>query len=328
MIDKIAKSNQPTQVLLLLFMIILLWIPGFFINGIEADTIDYQHSFTVLFSKLWTFQFLPVIFGMILLAVVALLFSRMLYAQRVHTSASFVPSFLLVLFFSVSPENLTFSPLLLTSALLIFTLSLAFHLAEKEDSFTELWYGSVFIGLTIYFFYQAIFLIPWLWICFLIFKKISWHEWAISILGIITPFGLLWAVSLLKSNNKSFFESVNSITEFSIGNPIEITPFSIILICCFILIIIPSLRYSLGRPPENLRQGKQFILSYFWLSIFIVIASILYSDTKIFTLLSIPFAFFVSASVEGNKRRRFSKLIIWIIFFVILIHNYYSIFTQ
>lgn len=328
MLEKLTKQSQPFQLILFVLFLAAIWLPGAVVSSSEVETSVFQNSFLALFERIWTVPFLPQLLGLILTGLLGIFFSVILYSVLSQLSASYAPAFLVVLWFALFKNPILFDPILLSQLFLLIVISLTFTVAEEDVAFTELWYASVFIGIAIYFFAPALFFVPWLWTFLLFFRKLTGRLFLISLLGVLTPLGLLWLVAIIKGDSVMIPDLIREVSNISFDFPTSVSSLEIIQLSLAALVLIISIGYSLGRPPESVRQGRGFILSFLWMMIWIIISSFLYKRLDVMALGALPVTFFILAYVIDRSRNRLMYTLLLVLLGVVLFRNYALLFTN
>ena len=101
---------------------------------------------------------------------------------------------------------MTLNSMLFSNFLIIFALYFFLKCHDKKEGIDEIYNSCTLLSIASLFFAPAIIFILWIWLGLIIYKLYKWRSWGMSILGIITPYVLLFIFYYL--NGMSFQENI------------------------------------------------------------------------------------------------------------------------
>ncbi len=326
MLIKFFKSNYLLQIHIFFLVGILLWL-GAFIHPHSIVEINNNVNpfYTVIYNFFKGKNILNVIIALLLLFIEAIILNFTVSNNKLTKKNTFACAFIYFLLMSFSPDLLTLHPVLIANFFLILALNMVFKIYGKRDAFAEVFNASFLISIASFFYFPAIFFILLIWLSFLVYRLQTWHEFVISILGLILPYIFLasyyfWIDKLgfFVDMYLSFFYNPESIV-FNY-NTFESVSIGFITILLFFSIINFLFRYN-----ENLISIRKKI-AVIILLLLVSILSLIYANGLCKfneSIIFIPVSVLITFYLSFVKRKFWAKTIFTLLILSIVISIFF-----
>lgn len=188
MLIRLFRSDVSYQILIILLLSGLLWVPAFLHPLPPAPSGSGILLYQWIYQHLLNVPLLSVIFAFVLLITEAVFLNLLLSSHDLMPRNSALAAILYIILMSWSPELLTITPALLSNAMLLILLYLLLGVFEKKEAYQEIFSAALVIGLTTFLDVGMGFLLILIFLSMLVYRIFSWREWFITILGFIIPF--------------------------------------------------------------------------------------------------------------------------------------------
>ncbi len=324
MFTRIFKSGYFSQLFFLIIISVIIWIKPF----VAGDTI-YSPVNAPLYDIIkWLLDdnfSLKIIIGFILLIIQAVILKRVLSSNDLIPRNSSLPSFFYVLLMSSFGNFQGIQPLLFANLFLIIALQIILTIYRNPESYEQVFNVALLISLGSMFYFPVIFFIIFIWMVFLVFSILKWREWVISILGLLTPYILLFGYYFLTDTIEDkippyilFFEEIDFILpDFSISNIIYFGILGLFFIYSFIV--------TLSQSSENSISYRKKIIALIMFLITAILSLSFAKDYFVFhlCLFFIPFSFFFASYMMQIKKFVVSE-IFYLIIFCAWLYNFFG----
>jgi hypothetical protein len=320
MLLKIFRSQSPIQFLLILIALLLLWIlpdggasmqpPSNFDTGIYK-------SFSDLFitSSFWSRAV-----ALIIILLQAIILNYLLIKNNLTPKNSLLPSFLLILFYGSTTSAFQLSAPLISSFFIILAVAELASMYELKYAFKESFNSSFFITIASFFYFPSFVFILLPWISFLIYRIVSWREWVISLIGIISAAFLF---SFFYFWNNKLLDVWNLITQFY-GHPerfqIKLSNVEIVIWSVIGLIILSAILNLLNHLNEKVIAIRRKYLVLILL-LFISILSFIYANSNYrfhLVFLVSPVVVILNNALISRKKQGRSEVVLWALIFIVI----------
>lgn len=315
------KSALPSRYIVLFIIVAVLWIPAFI--STDNSTMIHNESISPWFNASFNIPlWIKNIIFIILFYILAIWLNLIALRFNITSKSSSLAAMFFVLNLSIIPfSKFNFSLFFA----LIFTISFFLSLfnIQKSDNFEIKSFNSgLFLGMASLFYPQIIYWAPFLWIAFIIYRTSTWRPYAASLLGIISPFLLIFWIFFMLNIPISFptelIPSENSLISFLISIKLPL----LTSVFFFIFTTIISFRISAIVRNMNIdvRQHTNVILwSFYSLSIIIFLFNF---TEKGLLILSIPASFILAAFYNSVQKIKWGKWIVLIYILLVFITQY------
>lgn len=326
MILKLFKTTYIAQIVFLILLTIVLWLPAF-IRPIPVVSLQFNQFTSFLFPESYLgLPVLSVFIAFILLLFEAFFLSYLFSVNELTHRNNFLAGFLFILFLSRSPEHLNFQPSQIALLFLILALRNILNNFKSTQSLNLLLTASFWISIASLFVPSVIFIYPALWISLILFQIFSWRSIPISLIGLIIPYFILFTAYVSVNEHLLFIDQIVRQAESLFSMPTMPKTNEIIELALSAILTFFSASYILSRVGKqviHIRKKTSFI---FWLLGISILVSILSTDVSAREIVFIPFAAILGYYFNALKRQFWADLFISLIFFLILFQNYKSLF--
>ncbi|MCF8239418.1 MAG: hypothetical protein K9I85_14740 [Saprospiraceae bacterium] len=202
---KIFRTNQLFVHLLVLVYLAILWIPAYLVTPVAPagkGGFVYDWFLGILPpGQNWTLTI-----AILLIWIQGLVMSFLMNEYRIGPQASLFPGLFIALLYSASPEFYGLSPQLLANTFLVLAIQQLYKIYKQTDSVRPIFNAGLLIGLATLTFqgYLLFALLGWIGIGILKSRKVK--EALQYIIGLLLPWGLLWAMDYLLEPPGTFAE--------------------------------------------------------------------------------------------------------------------------
>lgn len=205
MISKFFKSEYYLQLFVLVILTLIV-----FIFGTENYQVSAEKSISSVFFISIKNIFVHNLISFTLIILNAILIRRILSTNEFINKKSLLPAFIFsftALLLSNSPN---FHQILISNSIIVYSYGDLLKIYNKNESYETIFNNSFLLSLITLIYLPSSLFIPIIWLIFIIFRNFKWREWIISIIGIFTPYFLLFSLMYLTDNlykYLSFFHS-------------------------------------------------------------------------------------------------------------------------
>jgi len=281
----------------------------------NENSMPLWHIFSFAKNNLW----LGYIFSIIATIIIALNTTRFNSKYALLSKQSALPGVIFVLIVCGIPKAQHFSPIWITSILVIISLEHLFTAYHLRKTMKECFLASFWLSISSLFFYKALLLIPLLFIIMTTLRVSSFKSLLASIIGIILPWLFTFAYYIITKNTNAYFEHLN-FTFNKIVQYFSHSTFSIIFLVTIVFLFIVALFSIFGEYGKKKiftrKQYQVFIFSGIYISLLMVITGI---NIELIPLLAFPYAITISHLIDHIRSWVWQNIIlIWIFIVAIL----------
>lgn len=326
MFIRFFKSAQPAALFILPLLSALFVLMVYLLNK-NSIIVDESHG--ILYSL---FLLIPAISlkwvsALVVFALItfqAIYFNRIVSAFEVLYKPSNLPALIYIVLACLLPAFIGLHPFILINTLLLWILQKIFRLYKNDESLGICFDIGFLVSILSMIYYPCIFLFIFYLLTLSILRPFIWREWAVSLMGIIAPWFLLWVVLFLSDRAQLFYDVFNPSNYKPVVLLNSLTKKYIITISSVALLLFLSLLRLRSNYFKNVIKTRNYQISIFILLIvtsFIVLIPYHHSETR-FTLLLIPLSAFISYFFLAAKRIWFAELL-FACLLVTLLLNYF-----
>lgn len=319
MFVKIFKKKYTLQLLILAIVPIIFWSQAF-INPPEVISNKFDMPlYEVIYDFAKDYQLFSTIAAFVMVFLQGLLLNQLFTNNHLSQKNTFLPAFIYILLMSCSYNCMTLNSMLFANFLIIFALYFFLRCHDKKEGIDEIYNSCALLSLASMFFAPSIIFIIWIWFGLIIYKLYKWRSWGMSLLGLITPYVLLFIFYYL--NGMSFHENILANThkwlhfDFNFLNE----PIQVVYIASLLFFAIPAIFTTLSSRSNRVIEYRKKSAVMFTLLIISLIPFVLskteYNMSFIFAV-SLSF-FFSNFFLQYNNERKINTF--FIIFILISI---------
>ncbi|MEI6576855.1 MAG: hypothetical protein WCO63_11830 [Bacteroidota bacterium] len=185
---RLFRTQYSFQLILLLIMGILLWLPAFLHPLPIPTALTPIPIFEKLVAPLRAHLLAATLIAFFMLLSESLVLSLILSANDLAPKSSGMAAIIFFLLSSWQTETLSLHPVLFSNIFFIIFLNYFLKVYEQADPFKEVFSAAFSLSLACVFTFQAFPVLIVIWIGFFIYRALNWREWIISIVGFLLPF--------------------------------------------------------------------------------------------------------------------------------------------
>lgn len=312
MLINIFKKNYPLQLVLLVIVPLVLWIPAF-VNPPQVFQSKFDLPlYEVIFDATKQFQRMATVFAFLLVYLQALLFNHLLTRNHLCQKTTFIPAFFYILLMSCNVQTMTLSSILFSNLFLIIALHFFFKCHDKKEGIDEIFQSSFFLALASLFFAPSILFIFWMWGGLVVYKLYKWRSWGMSILGLITPYLLLSVYYYLMDISITTELFGNAQEWLKINFDFLNTPIQVVYMSLLALYLIPALAHTLSSRSNRIieyRKKSGVLVTMFIVSLLPFFLS--KTQENMSFIFAIPFSFFLcNLFMNHNKEKHADRFLL------------------
>lgn len=185
----LLKQNKTYHILFPVIIAVLLWSKSFLFPQYHSLEINAMPLFQLVSGWFNIHSVGGSILALILLLVTALQIVKLNSEFRFSGNSSFLPAGMFLILASSHPSLQQLLPVHFSLIFIIFSFDRMFVNLIQERRKLEVFFESFFaISIGSLFYFPAIYVGVFLWICMLSFNEYYWRSWMVSILGIVAPY--------------------------------------------------------------------------------------------------------------------------------------------
>lgn len=315
MLINVFKKNYPLQLLLLVILPLILWIPAF-VNPPEVFASKFDMPlYKVIFDAVKDMQSVAVVCAFVLVVLQALAVNYLFTRNHLCQKTTFIPAFIYILLMSCNVQTMTFSSILFSNICLIIALHFFFKCHDKNEGIDEIFQASCFLSLASLFYAPSIFFILWIWGGLIVYKLYKWRSWSMCILGLLTPFLLLTVYYYLKDISVEERLLSDAGEWLNINFDFLNVPIQVVYMSLLAIYLIPSLFYTLSSRSNRIieyRKKSGVLVTMFVVSLIPFVLS--KTQENMSFVFAVPFTFFLSNLFMNQPKEKHADT-----FFIILI---------
>lgn len=265
MLSNILKNNVIGSVL----TVLLLGAAGFFVvlkRGVFPLPASAEG---VLYSSLLQYNESRILLLLLSAASLlggAFLLNFILNSNETLSRSSFFPAFVMVLISSEALCSYDFHPGFTANLLIILGMMRMMQSYRVDEAKAMFFDGAFMISSATLIYFPALTLLPMVFVCLLVLRPFVWREWALALMGIITPHLLAGSVMYVMGRLHRYYnEGMFAGFSFSAFQPEFGAQYFVLACIGFLFLLVIFSRLSRGGASRKIRQQKNINLLSFWL---------------------------------------------------------------
>ncbi|MBR1774673.1 MAG: hypothetical protein IJ759_04010 [Bacteroidales bacterium] len=315
MIVSIFKKNYFLQLILLILLPLLLWIPAF-IRPAEVVTLSRLDMplYDVLEYVFAIKSVINTIVAFLLVVGQAFLINYIFTYYELTKKNSYFPAFIYMLMFSSDYRIMTLSSILFANCIIILAIWSFLQCYNKNEGLDQIFLTAFLVSLSSLFYVPYLLFMIWIWVGLFNFKIYKWRPLIVSLLGMLTPYLVLMVIYYLSNQTETivnfFPQHFALLPQISFLNQ----PIQIVYMGYLLVLILPALFYTLAYKNDqklSVRKRTSTIIILFAFSLL----PFLYTMTSpAMSLIFAPaLAFMFTVFFFSIKRQLYSNLFILIL---------------
>ncbi len=324
MIVSIFKKNYFLQLVLLILLPILLWVPAF-LNPpkvIELSIFDMP-LYNVLKYVFPTQSIVNTVISLVLIVGQALLINYIFTYYELTKKNSYFPAIIYVLLFSQDYRIMSFSSILFANSFIIVALLTFLQCYNKNEGLDQIFLTSLLIAVASLFNVIYIFMMLWIWIGLFNFKIYKWRPFFVSLFGMVTPYLILMVFYYLNNQNDRIVEFFP--THFAVLPKFEFLnqPIQIVYMAYLIILILPALLYTVNYRNDQKLSVRKRTTTIVILFAVCLLPFLYLLESPVMNLIFTPcLAFMFTIFFFSIKRQLYSNLFILVLLVLTLAKIY------
>ena len=315
MLVSVFKRNYFLQLVLLIVLPLILWIPAF----IKPPAIISNPSFDMpLFDIiLYIFPSENIICSIAAFLIVigqAFLLNYILTFYELSKKNSYFPAFIYLILFSCDYRIMTLSSILMANCFIILAIWSFLQCYNKSEGLDQIFLSTFLVAVASLFYSPYILFIIWIWIGLFNFKIYKWRPFLVSILGMASPYLVLMVYYYLDNQTDvilNFFpQHFALLPEIGFMNQ----PVQIVYMAYMLVLTLPALFYTITfRNDQKLsvRKRTATLVLLFFISILPFVYT-LHSPSMSLIFIP-PVAFMLTVFFFSIKRSLYSNIFLGIL---------------
>lgn len=327
------KSNNPGVVAFYLFYLAAFRLVFFFTSP-DLSFIQIYHeplsSFLIggFAADIFLTPWVSTSVAALLVFVQSLFVNRIINEQRMTAKKNFLAGLLFIMLTSFFTQGLVLSPALIALTFIIIACETAFRLIKKEKMYGDIFDIGFLVSLASFFYFPAIALLFFSLACLINLRSFNYREYMVLLLGLATPFFLLFTYYYWNDDLPQMIISVTNHYErgwFLNFNPhnIEWIQIGVILALSVVLLgLVPGVVYA------SLIQVRKFVAILMFLLLLISASFFLQQQVSLSHLvwLAFPLSIFLTMVIMQWKRKMIGEVTHIILFLLIVAGQFLPLF--
>lgn len=322
MIVRIFKTSQPTALLSIPLLGLLLRFGIFFRNNLESVK-DYRYIdfFSWITEFNTNFGILSGLISWLIVSFQAVYFNYTLDDQNILSRKNYLFGLLYITLFSYLPQFHYLSPAVLASCFLLPAFHKLLILSRQNSPYHHAFDSALLAGIASLIYFPSIVFFLLILISLIYFKPINVRVWLVCFIGLIIPYIFLSVYNLWFDYNESFWSAIQIINfETHLSNPEKQLKLFLPLLP-ILFIAIP--KYINSRRANKVRVKNIYSLGFWIVAIGIVIPIVFaFSNPDFFLFFVLGGAIIIANYLYVETRSWLAEVNYIFLFITILYINY------
>jgi len=322
----ILRNNNLISIFLVPLLGLLLWWPSFQ----HPPIVPVKHTMP-LYELLWNFlgnsMNTKIAFAFCLVLFEAFYINLVIDKNNLLPRKSFLPACVFVLLVSSFKDSQQLNPILCALLFVLFSFSKIAKTYRQDSASSQVFDASILISIATLFFFPVIIIYPMIWVALIVIRPFVWREWAISIIGFLTPY-LFVLMSYYWNNKVNFFVYDKLIfpANFNINELLMNEIYFKITFTAFILFALWGIAKSISKVPVNTIFARNMAVIFVWVLLLSIATFFLSPQASIIYLLCtfIPLTFYFSSIFIDIKRKWLGEVLFSILILLAISNIYLS----
>jgi hypothetical protein len=318
---KIAKSNQPFTLVLIIIIGLIIWYnPLLKYQSLHEASTASMPLYSVLQTILQSHIIFSKLLGFILFLGISFYLNHLNTKYIFISERTYLPSIIYIIIVSITIYNKNFYPTLPATLFFLIAIERLFDTYKDEKLSYNVFDAGLLIGIASLFYFSILFFIVFFWAVLLMIRKFYWREWLYVLMGAAVPYIFLFSFYYLTNrDNEIIFHAIKD--NFIVHNNINLSKIQLIAGFYIILLLLLSSQYIIQIFPSKkifARKSFNLFLIAFLLSLLIYFFIPCVSIELIF-IGSIPLSFLISHFFIRPRKSRWIELIFDLLIIILIL---------
>lgn len=319
MIIQFFKKSYLPQLLALVLLVIVLWLPEIFFFSQNFSTT--QTGFIPINS--WIRQPLAIL----LFIIISLIVNKLSTKHHLSLRNSYLTAFFFILIGSATVFMTKMSTFLAATFFFALFYQKVFDLQNSTKVITTTFDAGLYLGLVSLFFPPAMLLLIFVWFALLIYQADQWRAYVTAIIGILLPWffifvGYFWFDKL----PEALPEFLKYFHFREIWNPIHDKPDLAIFLMVALTTLIGVLSLLGGLSSYNISQRQHILVNLWGLLFSSLVVFLLAVPMQALYITAVPASLILGTFFSQMKRLKWANLFVLLWILSIFINQYLPLF--
>lgn len=320
------KSGLPSRYFALVLMAVVLRVPVLLEHSPKPSSnyIPFYLGFAFPTGLSFTIQWLV---ALILVLITALIINFLSVRYGFTEKNSTLAAFFFILGSSVFPIYHPLNIYIVVTFFVAVLFTLTLRVQDTPNDIRAAFDVGIGLGIIVLFYPEALLLILFIWLALISYQVNHWRPYFVSLVGVVTPFALLFTGFFLFGSTKGLLSPIYSQLVPVFGLIHFTSLFNLVtggilgvMVIFAVLEIITSLRSM------NVRI-LQHVMAVLWgLLLIFVILTLLEASVESAVLICVPAALILATYYDFMKKLKWANLFVTIFLILILANNYHFLF--
>lgn len=319
MVLRFYKTNYNHIVIFLFILGAILWSPAFFSDQQYPFYLS-QNPLLDFLEPIYVYSSIQVTIAFILLIIQSIVFNNIISSFDIIQQRTYVPALVYVTLMSIHPSMLQLHTILISNLLVLLFLNTLFKLYDNDSNYQFSYTLGFIIAMATLLYSYNIFLAAVIFSSYIVYRIFNWRIWLTTIIGIATPFILLFTLFFLADSMDFFILFMANQMEY-LHMDVASLPYSNLslqLITALTLLIL-LLRYFFysGDKIIRIRNYSSIII---WLFLFSFVSVFLFNEhaTIHLAIMFVPLTILISSTLLTIKRKIIPEILFTILLLILL----------
>ena len=306
----------------------LLFLISFFVIGAAfsffafkgAEVNRYPDLFYTYFSQSIQNRLLITLLNYLFIALGVFLITLIGINQEIVEKQNYFPVFLYLIISMACIQPDAVNAQLFTNIFILFFIYKLLDSYRNEESFNRIFIAAFWISFSAFLTVSSISCFPLFFITLIILRSFSWREWAVALLGFLSPVFIIECIAYLSDFERWYFikavYSYFSALKFPSFSEYYL-PLTIILVILLLLSLFSFVVNGLGNTVKK-QRAKSVIFWYIFLCTPVFFAGQT-SITRVLLTYAFPFSFFIGDFLFGIKQIKITNTLLVLLFACLII---------
>lgn len=329
MVISFFKVSRPASIIALPVIALILWGLALYSPKVPIPE-SGGPLYRLLHEGLYIFPVMGTFFGLLLLVAGAYLVNRLATANEILNSTTHITALCYVVLMSLTPNQTTFHPSLLSGLFILIILFRLINSHRKEAAYSDYFDIGFLLGLATMVYIPSFVFMPVIWIGLVIIRPFVWREWLAGLIGYLLSFLIALTLFFLFNQDNLlkydlYLPKWADLPEhWDPGNAEYFT------IGSLILVILLSLTRIYGGVTYSVMRAKKNINLILWSGLFGLV-SICFApviNASAFSFVAIAGAIFLSNYMISAKKTGWVNFLFYLLSACSIVHHAVEIFSR
>jgi len=315
------QSGYLSRYIVILFLALVLWIPSFIVHtNFEGTSLPFYQLLTGLAGNIY---YLLMVIAFLIIIFSALVINNLCAETGISAKVSLLGGFLFIVVASALTFYIEMSPFIWVNLLLLLLLRLLYLFPSSTNHIALSYNAGFLVGAASLFFTQLFLFIVVIWMAFFIHRSSSWRNYAVALIGALTPFVFLFTWYFWIDQTDEFVMLALRFFDFSgFSAFLQMNKLDIALLVILTVLVIFSVFQSfphLRKKNINLRRNLQITLYFIILSVLIILLT---GKVNSFQLIVIPSSIILVHTFSNLKKGRWANIVLTVFISLIIVNQF------